>query len=433
MEFNLLGQLQCRVRALENKIDIYKKQIIILEEKVKIYENDSLIKANKINEQLDQISSLEKENDKLEKSILEFSREINTNQNNLDVSQGYENEMFNLQNVIDDLKKQNKKLSKELLAKTNENELFNQDNTILLTKVKEYEEHQLNNEELSNNFSNQLKEYNSIVNDEIKIISNYIDTYLCMHNFELKVPTIYTMTNFSEDFINFDMLKNAIEKAKGRIVEDQTKNKEIVNKLKSEICNYQKKLQENLKDINELKSQNTELKENIYVIEVENGKMLANLDELRELNKKLQNSVSNNNNLNDNYFEKLFQVLKIELEAALIEEPLKKFASIAQADEGEEQNDSRFRFESMLEKFLTINKEIIKEVRVLYKGVYDKSVKQVGKIEEVNELNKKIGMLKKDVSNYEKEINLAKEERNLLISQIELMEKKNSSEERSEE
>lgn len=433
MEFNLLGQLQCRVRALENKIDIYKKQIIILEEKVKIYENDSLIKANKINEQLDQISSLEKENDNLKKSILEFSREINTNQNNLDVSQGYENEMFNLQNVIDDLKKQNKKLSKELLVKTNENELFNQDNTILLTKVKEYEEHQLNNEELSNNFSNQLKEYNSIVNDEIKIISNYINTYLCMHNFELKVPTIYTMTNFSEDFINFDMLKNAVEKAKGRIVEDQTKNKEMVNKLKSEICNYQKKLQENLKDINELKSQNTELKENIYVIEVENGKMLANLDELRELNKKLQNSVSNNNNLNDNYFEKLFQVLKIELEAALIEEPLKKFASIAQADEGEQQNDSRFRFESMLEKFLTINKEIIKEVRVLYKNVYDKSVKQVGKIEEVNELNKKIGMLKKDVSNYEKEINLAKEERNLLISQIELMEKKNNSEERSEE
>ena len=39
----LVVNLQCKIRSLENKTEIYRKEIAILEGKIKVYEDDSCI------------------------------------------------------------------------------------------------------------------------------------------------------------------------------------------------------------------------------------------------------------------------------------------------------------------------------------------------------------------------------------------------------
>ena len=157
----LVVNLQCKIRSLENKTEIYRKEIAILEGKIKVYEDDSCIKANKINEQLEHIAILEKDNMQLVNKLNEITSLMQTEKNVMlstatSQREGYTNEIQNMKAVIESLKKENEKITNELIQKTNENDLYNQDNSILLTKVKEYEESHMNNFYESNkeDFSN---------------------------------------------------------------------------------------------------------------------------------------------------------------------------------------------------------------------------------------------------------------------------------------
>jgi uncharacterized protein (DUF3084 family) len=114
---NYIGQLQCKIRSLENQSEIYKKEISILEEKIKVFEEDTSKKAAKINEQLNQITALEKENSFLKQSLSELKTQINTDKNILlstAVTQKDEhnNELINLQTIIDDLDKKLNEINK---------------------------------------------------------------------------------------------------------------------------------------------------------------------------------------------------------------------------------------------------------------------------------------------------------------------------------
>ena len=167
-------------QSLENKINIYKKQITILEEKIKVYEEDSNIKQQKISEQLNHIIELETENSKL-KSLLNKNNKISqtlvdknyilttsSQKNVINNNNNSSEDIKSLQILVNTFKKENENLIKELTTqknenekisrnlqmkkeesdklfqtlkeKTNENEIYNQDNVILLNKLKEYEE-----------------------------------------------------------------------------------------------------------------------------------------------------------------------------------------------------------------------------------------------------------------------------------------------------
>ena len=65
------------IQSLENKVNNYKKQISILEEKLKVYEQDSNTKQEKINEQMNHIVQLETENTKL-KNIMNNNKIVHT-------------------------------------------------------------------------------------------------------------------------------------------------------------------------------------------------------------------------------------------------------------------------------------------------------------------------------------------------------------------
>ena len=109
------------IQSLENKVNNYKKQISILEEKLKVYEQDSNTKQEKINEQMNHIVQLETENTKL-KNIMNNNKIVHTmsdknyfsttsSQNNIN-NNNVNEELKSLQIIINNLKKENKNLIK---------------------------------------------------------------------------------------------------------------------------------------------------------------------------------------------------------------------------------------------------------------------------------------------------------------------------------
>ena len=119
-------------QSLENKINIYKKQITILEEKIKVYEEDSNIKQQKISEQLNHIIELETENSKL-KSLLNKNNKISqtledknyisttSSQKNVINNNNSSEDIKSLQILVNNFKKENENLIKELTTQKNEN------------------------------------------------------------------------------------------------------------------------------------------------------------------------------------------------------------------------------------------------------------------------------------------------------------------------
>lgn len=431
---NYIGQLQCKIRSLEHQSEIYKKEISILEEKIKVFEEDTSKKAAKINEQLNQITALEKENSFLKQSLSELKTQINTDKNILlstAVTQKDEhnNELINLQTIIDDLQRENEKIK-------NENDLYNQDNTILLTKVKEYEEHNANINNPTHwekTFDNQINEYTRVILSEIKIISQFIDTYIAV-NYNTKdlnqIPNIFAVSNFPEDsFINFDSLKQSVENARKRFLNEQASTEKYISELKGQLVHYSKLLEIKLKEMGEMKLNLSELKEMNCKLHIENDKLNKEIRECKMFNRKIQSSYNEFDESNIRYFENIYNIIKKELEKILHDGALESYAVLF-LDNSERftAGNIKFKFEDVLDKLITVNNALVDDVKKL-QIFKDNVVNQIGTNSEyennIRELHEKIGILKNEVAVYQDELNTAKNEKNLLLNQIELLEGSN--------
>jgi hypothetical protein len=258
-----------KLKLLENKILIYQKENQSLKNKIKILQDDNDDKNVKIQEQLNHLLNLENDNNSLKKlydnSKQKFNNEFINNKRMQD------QEMNNMKLLIGELKSENEKLSKSLIIQSkennklqqnlmktvSENKLYSKDNTILLSKVKEYEDNifMLNNDkndlnkfpnlngknknEFINNinsmYENKLALYSSIINDEINIIAKYIDTYMNLNLFDdikINIPPLQNITNFPKDnkLSSFWNIINAVENSLKRIISQNKiiKNNEMV-------------------------------------------------------------------------------------------------------------------------------------------------------------------------------------------------------------
>ena len=150
-------------------VNLYKRNIEILEEKLKVMEKDSNEKRKRIKELIERIALMEKENEYLKTATTA------------------ESENCDMRKVIDELRKEYK--------------IINEDNNILIEKIKEYEMERMMsrkenfNEENIFNYDNVLTEYTVMIQNEIKIIAKYIDVYFSCDDIS-KIPDIYSITNF---------------------------------------------------------------------------------------------------------------------------------------------------------------------------------------------------------------------------------------------
>ena len=414
------GSLQCKVRSLETKVEIYRKNISILEDKIKVYEEDSSIKAAKINEQLEQIAMLEKENNYL-KSILEKS----TMTTNANTKEDY-SEIEKMRQMITELRNENNRLSNEI-------EMYNQDNSILITKVKEYEEAQMNslnankesNEQIEKTFNSQISEYTMMILNEIKIISKYIDTYFNCDDIS-KVPDIYTLTSFPDDaIVNFDILKHSIITAMKNTINYKQKHEETILVYKKENENLRKVIENKIDEISSVKKIMSQLKEENFNIKTQIEKVQYELNEKKEYDKQISMSYSELETNNNIYFDNVTSVINNELEKILHDEDMKHYASMILYNDYEGiALNSKFKFEDALDKMITVNIALVEDVKNLM-GNVNKIKDNIADYGDVNEMNEKINQLHDEVINYEKVLADAKNERELLLSQIEMLEKNN--------
>ena len=414
------GSLQCKVRSLETKVEIYRKNISILEDKIKVYEEDSSIKAAKINEQLEQIAMLEKENNYL-KSILEKS----TMTTNANTKEDY-SEIEKMRQMITELRNENNRLSNEI-------EMYNQDNSILITKVKEYEEAQMNslnankesNEQIEKTFNSQISEYTMMILNEIKIISKYIDTYFNCDDIS-KVPDIYTLTSFPDDaIVNFDILKHSIITAMKNTINYKQRHEETILVYKKENENLRKVIENKINEISSVKKIMSQLKEENFNIKTQIEKVQYELNEKKEYDKQISISYSELETNNNIYFDNVTSVINNELEKILHDEDMKHYASMILYNDYEGiALNSKFKFEDALDKMITVNIALVEDVKNLM-GNVNKIKDNIADYGDVNEMNEKINQLHDEVINYEKVLADAKNERELLLSQIEMLEKNN--------
>ena len=450
-----VSNLQYKMISLENKVDIYKKEISILEDKLKVYEDDSDLKSNKLKQQGNEIINLENENLKLKNFIKEMKNQSKTERNEIlnTISNKHDElniEMNNLQNIIEKLKKDNKnleielkekkeenkvllnkneKLLQNLEMKLNENELYNQDNTILINKVKEYEddlkllkkklnpnshitsplltniEKEINEshfqeiESIKQNCDNQIFDLRKSIMKEIKIICQYLDIYFGIPlNSGIEIPKLEKFTNFPNDaFLDFNILFLSIEDARKKI-ENIQKNYEIkISNLNKEINNLNNKLQEKILDNSKLKKIICDLQENNFELQEYVSKSLNELEKQKNFSQKIQFSINEVNNENEKYFEKVYKVIINELDKFFKEKILRKYTSIILNTENNniQINTNRFLFEDALDKYITVNNCLIND----YNKILNTNSNNTEYLNLINDLNEEIKSLKSQNSN----------------------------------
>ena len=460
-----------KLKLLENKILIYQKENQSLKNKIKILQEDNDDKNLKIQEQLNHLLNLENDNNSLRKLYDNSKQKFNNESNSfLNAKKAQDKEINNMKLLIGELKNENEKLSKSLIIQSkennklqqnlmktvSENKLYSKDNTILLSKVKEYEDNiiMLNNEPDNNKFinlniqkknefinnmnsiyENKLALYSSIINDEINIIAKYIDTYMNLNLFDdikINIPQLQNVTNFPKDnkLSSFWNIIKAVENALKRIISQNKiiKNNEMV--LKQEINKLNNILEKKNSENLELKKNVTELKKNLFYLKNDYDKVNSDLLSQKGFNKQIQDTMNDINNGNDDYLKGLYKTLKNELDN-LINEPLfHSYVNIMLEQKNNNKNEYnsgiKYLFGDILDKYILINNCIIddfkkqksqKDGRNFNVNNLDNNSPNIQKFEIIiDELNNKIAQKDRIISE-------DRDEKKLLINQINILQR----------
>ena len=460
-----------KLKLLENKILIYQKENQSLKNKIKILQEDNDDKNLKIQEQLNHLLNLENDNNSLRKLYDNSKQKFNNESNSfLNAKKAQDKEINNMKLLIGELKNENEKLSKSLIIQSkennklqqnlmktvSENKLYSKDNTILLSKVKEYEDNiiMLNNEPDNNKFinlniqkknefinnmnsiyENKLALYSSIINDEINIIAKYIDTYMNLNLFDdikINFPQLQNVTNFPKDnkLSSFWNIIKAVENALKRIISQNKiiKNNEMV--LKQEINKLNNILEKKNSENLELKKNVTELKKNLFYLKNDYDKVNSDLLSQKGFNKQIQDTMNDINNGNDDYLKGLYKTLKNELDN-LINEPLfHSYVNIMLEQKNNNKNEYnsgiKYLFGDILDKYILINNCIIddfkkqksqKDGRNFNVNNLDNNSSNMQRLEIIiDELNNKIAQKDRIISE-------DRDEKKLLINQINILQR----------
>ena len=149
------------------------------------------------------------------------------------------------------------------------------------------------------------------------------------------------------------------------------------------------------------------------------------------INKKIQLNISDINDTHDNYFEKIYQLIKNELDKILSDKIFQKYSKIILNNNNNLSTTSlnknmslKFLFEDQLDKLIVINNCLIED----YKNVIndkDKIQKEELK-EKIEVLNNDIFNLQQENEEYKRNLNNQKSEKILLINQVEMLKNTNS-------
>ena len=239
-----------------------------------------------------------------------------------------------------------------------------------------------------------------MIQNEIKIIAKYIDVYFSCDDIS-KIPDIYSITNFPSDpILNFDILKNSIFSAMKRAYQQRLSFTDTNKELKNEIENLQKVIDNKVRETASLKATMGELKEDNLALNKELERILFELDNNKNSELQMMLSYKDIEDNNNKYYDSLAKVINGELENILMNDELKSYAVIINTH-NENINNSKFIFEDALDRMFTVNMALVDDIKRL-----------IGKKkEEINNLHE-------ELMNFENDIENAKNENSILLSQV---------------
>jgi len=381
--------------------------------------------------------------------------------------QEQDKEINNMKLIIEELKMENDKLSKSVLLQKNENEnlqkrlnkilsenkLYSQDNTFLISKVKEYEDNlfqnnnNLNQNNANNNntefiattneiYENKMQLYSNIINDEINLIAKYIDTYFNINNYiseaNLSIPQIQNITNFprTNKLSSFTNIINSVENALRRICMQNKLNKNSESVLKQEINKLNNIMEKKTNENIELKKGMSDLKKKYYNLKNDFDKINNDLSSQRGFNKQIENTMNDITNGNDDYIKGLYQSVKSELDKILDDPLFHSYLNViieqrnnfnSKVNSSYVGNGMKYLFEDTLDKYILVNNSILEDYKKQSTDNCGICGKDMGpNIQElqtaIDDLNNKLIQKYKVISNN-------KDEKKLLINQINILQR----------
>ena len=456
------------IKLLESKIIMYQKENQALKNKIRALQDDNDDKVLTIQEQLNHLSNLEDDNNSLKKLYDNSRKKLNDEAIVFyNAKQEQDKEINNMKLIIEELKMENDKLSKSVLLQKNENEnlqkrlnkilsenkLYSQDNTFLISKVKEYEDNlfqnnnNLNQNNANNNntefiattneiYENKMQLYSNIINDEINLIAKYIDTYFNINNYiseaNLSIPQIQNITNFprTNKLSSFTNIINSVKNALRRICMQNKLNKNSESVLKQEINKLNNIMEKKTNENIELKKGMSDLKKKYYNLKNDFDKINNDLSSQRGFNKQIENTMNDITNGNDDYIKGLYQSVKSELDKILDDPLFHSYLNViieqrnnfnSKVNSSYVGNGMKYLFEDTLDKYILVNNSILEDYKKQSTDNCGICGKDMGP--NIQELQTAIHDLNNKLIQKDKVISNNKDEKKLLINQINILQR----------
>ncbi len=357
------GNLLNNQKSLEEKLLFQNKnlqnKIVVLTERIKIYENEYFEKTNYLTEQIKnfniveinykneinnqnlKIEQLEKENKELKNKIngIELNSKNNNKENindniyynklnNIPKLNFNENENNNIdtENKVKDLINLIKEYSKEIskLKQENINLKSNKNNINNL-----YNKNDMN---LYNNNDSIIIAISNYVNKEINLINEWIDTYIGDY-YDKNYPIISLfneginefndnniLSSQLKDCFQFDLLKNTLEKSRNKINNYLNQNEANVVEYKILLKKTESRNLELKNEINNLKQELFNLDKNRFIKEEE-----MNQNKNKQLRNEFKLNLNQSNVYNEKYLNSLYEMISKELNDTLKDFHFKAF------------------------------------------------------------------------------------------------------------
>ena len=348
LEEKLLFQnqnLQNKIVVLTGRINVYENEYLektnYLTEQIKNFNVIEMNYKNQIDNQNLKIEQLEKENQELKNQIKEIDLQLKNNKkedlknknnnnkiNNIPKLNFNENENNNFEsnNQIRDLINLIKEYSKEISKlkqenfdlKSNKNNFSNFNNQ--------------NDMNLNSNNDSIIMSISNYVNNEINLINQWIDTYIGDY-YDKNYPILSLFSEEINEFneknilfsqlkhcLQFDLLKNTLEKSRNKINNYLNQNETNVIEYKILLKQTESRNVELKNELNNLKLELMNINKNRFINEEQ-----INQNKNKKIINKFESNLNQSKDNNEKYLNSLYEMISKELNDTLKDFHFKAF------------------------------------------------------------------------------------------------------------
>jgi hypothetical protein len=324
------------------------------------------------------------------------------------------------------LKEQNKKLINNLniMNLNNENKIANN----------EAAKREIIYQQEMSNFDNFINEFAKEINEELYVISQWIETYLSNdYDKNYEIPSLINdsgkIKNCRINLINFNLIKSSLEKSSIQL-------NDIISKKENEIINLKNIIKEKENQFNELKKDCIKLKEKLLELNNRNDELKIENEEGKKIslnNKKILDNIRKDgekNNINNlNYLMELYKIIENEIDIILSDENFKVYhnnlINLKQNDKIYHNDVNINYLEKKLNNLLTKFIEIVELLKFDYIELKKENSNILNSKSNFNQNILKENYGKEIINNYKRKMNELINENHFLNEQISTMNKYN--------